>query len=196
MDIFRLLGKRRKKRVKEKMNEDTKLLVSHAKALIQENRYTDAGRCYERASESVHDKETASELLIKASEAFKKPGSFNKAARCCQKAAELLEGKGKAACLMASWKILMDAIAEFEYDCGFEWRGESNGSHDSYLHDIESYGNEAMEVLRQTLQIEGVDANNIIKQAEEKWKEMKEGGGWGATRCWDIIRTVDGERKG
>jgi tetratricopeptide (TPR) repeat protein len=195
MDIFRLLWKRRKKRLEEKMNEDAKQLVSHAEALIEDSRYTDAGRCYERASESVHDKETAAALLIKASEAFRKPGSFNNAARCCQKAAELLEGKGKAVCLMASWQILMDAIAAFEYDCGFEWRGETNGSHDSYLHDIERYANEATDVLRQALRIDGVDANRIIKQAEEKWKEMKEGGGWGATRCWDIIQTVDGERK-
>jgi hypothetical protein len=119
---------------------------------------------------NVRDKETAAALLIKASEAFRKPGSFNKAAGCCQKAAELLEGKGKAACLMASWKILMDAIVAFEYDCGFEWRGETNGSHDSYLNDIERYGNEATDVLRKALRIDGVDANRIIKQAEEKWK--------------------------
>jgi hypothetical protein len=52
MGIFRLVWKRCKKRVKEEMDEDTKQLVSHAEALIQDSRYTDAGRCYERASET------------------------------------------------------------------------------------------------------------------------------------------------
>jgi hypothetical protein len=30
-------------------------------------------------------------------------------------------------------------IVHFEYDCSFEWRGETDGSHDSYQEDIKRY---------------------------------------------------------
>jgi len=97
----------------------------------------------------------------------------------------------KAWGLFDKWKGLIEAIAHFEYDCSFEWRGETDGSHDSYLEDIRRLRKEAEAVLREAVSVEGADRGRILEKAGEVCRKWEETGGWGADRCWKSIRGAD-----
>jgi len=115
---------------------------------------------------------------------------YKEADRCYQNVVQLLDGEQKAECLMDSWKDLIDTIVHFEYDCSFEWRGETDGSHDSYQEDLNRYQKKAEDVLKQALSVKGVDKNRIIEKASDECQKREKEGGWGSSRCWSIIRNV------
>lgn len=89
--------------------------------------------------------------------------------------------------LLAGWMKLIDTIVAFEYDCSFEWRGETDGSHDSYLEDLKRLEREAAEALRQALASEGAQRETLLVQARERCCLCEAEGGWGAERCWASI---------
>jgi tetratricopeptide (TPR) repeat protein len=172
------------------MNELVQGLIREAEEALKNRKYIDAGRCYEKAAETIHHKSQAAKLLRKASGAYRDSGMYPEADRCYQSAVQLLNGEQKAECIMDHWKDLIDTIVHFEYDCSFEWRGETDGSHDSYQEDLNQYQKKAEDVLKQALSVKGVDKNRIIEKASDECKRREKEGGWGASRCWDIIRNV------
>ena len=101
-----------------------------------------------------------------------------------------MEDNQKVQYLMSRWKEIIENIVGFEYDCSFEWRGETNGSHHSYLKAIQQLQKEAQEILKQALSVKGADRNRILEKAREECKKWEEAGGWGSGRCWDIISKV------
>ena len=101
-----------------------------------------------------------------------------------------LEAEQKANNIMEDWIDLIDTIVHFEYDCSFEWRGETDGSHDSYQEDLYRYQKKAEDLLRQALSVEGVAQDRIIERASDECRKREKSGGWGARRCWNIIRNV------
>lgn len=172
------------------MSEQTKRFITEAEEALQNRKYADAGRCYEKAAESTRHKTQAAKLLRKASETYRDSGMVKEADRCFQNAVQLLDGEQKAECLMDCWKDVIETIVHFEYDCSFEWRGETDGSHDSYQEDLNRYQKKAEDVLKQALSVKGVDKNRIIEKASDECRKREKEGGWGASRCWKIIRTV------
>jgi hypothetical protein len=89
--------------------------------------------------------------------------------------------------LLARWKTIVENIVAFEYDCSFEWRGETDGSHDSYLEDLKRLELEAGEALQLALNTEGADRPALLERAGEVCRKMEAEGGWGASRCWASI---------
>ena len=172
------------------MNELVQRFVAEAEEALQKRKYIDACRCYEKAADTARHTTQAAELLRKASETFRKYGRYEEADRCYQKALRLLDGQEKAEYLLNGWIDLIDTIVHFEYDCNFEWRGETDGSHDSYQEDLNRYQNKAENVLKQALTIKGVDKNKIIEKASDECRKLEKAGGWGASRCWNSIRNV------
>lgn len=169
------------------MGEPINDIINEANALLQEGKYSDAGRCYEKAAETTHHKAQAAKLLMKASEAYRYCRMYTEADRCSVGAVKLMDDNQKAQYLLTRWKEIIKNIVEFEYDCSFEWRGDTNGSHDSYLEDIKKLQKEGEDILKQVLRVNGVDKNQIIEKAREECKKWEEAGGWGSDRCWDII---------
>ncbi|MCD4743949.1 MAG: hypothetical protein K8R67_15920 [Desulfobacteraceae bacterium] len=102
----------------------------------------------------------------------------------------MMGGEQKAQYLLECWKDIIDTIVHFEYDCSFEWRGETDGSHDSYLEDINLYQKKAEDVLRRALNVDGIDKDMLIEKAREECRKREEEDGWGSARCWDIINNV------
>jgi hypothetical protein len=109
---------------------------------------------------------------------------------CFKHAMELMDGNQKAQYLLSRWNEIIKTIVEFEYDCSFEWRGETNGSHDSYLEDIRQLQKEGEDILKQALSVNGIDRNYIIEKAREECRKWEKAGGWGSRRCWDIINNA------
>lgn len=167
-------------------------LIAEAEEALNNGNYADAGRCYEQAAEIAPQKSQAVRLFRKASEVFRHSGMNEETDRCFQKALRLLEGSYKVEYLMDRWKDLITTIVQFEYDCSFEWRGETDGTHDSYLEDINRCQEKAEDLLQQALDVEGADYDMIVQKASIECRKREQGGGWGASRCWNIIRNVVG----
>ena len=172
------------------MNELVQRLIKDAEKAYQNKQYFEAGRYYEKAAETTLRKSQAAKLLRSASDIYRNAGKYANADECYQKAILLLEGQQKAECLMDSWKDLIDTIVHFEYDCSFEWRGETDGSHDSYEEDLKKFQIKAENVLKQTLSVKGVDKDKIIEKARDECRTREKEGGWGASRCWNIINNA------
>lgn len=172
------------------MNELAKRFITEAKAALQNRKYIDAGRCFEKAAETILQNSQAGKLFRKASKIYRESGRYKEADRCYQKAVQLLDGQQKAECLLDSWIDLIDTIVHFEYDCSFEWRGETDGSHDSYHEDLNQIQKKAEGVLRQALSVKGADKETIIEKASDECKKREKAGGWGASRCWHAIRNA------
>ena len=128
--------------------------------------------------------------MTKAAGAYRESFMKEDAESCSKQAIELMDDNQKAQYLMSCWKEIIKTIVEFEYDCSFEWRGETNGSHDSYLEDIKRLEKEGEDLLKQMLSVKGVDRNRIIEKAREECRKWEEAGGWGSGKCWDIVNKV------
>jgi hypothetical protein len=176
------------------MRDETKNLLAKAQGYLNERKWNDAGKCFVEAASSVVDKREGVEFLRKAAQACDKWGVPEDAIRCYLEASKFLEKTEKAECLMACFTVYVSNMARYEYDCGFEWRGAMDGSHDAdhdfYQREIKKFQSEAEQVLRKALSIEGADKNKIIKQAKGECTKMKREGGWGESACWNIITNV------
>jgi tetratricopeptide (TPR) repeat protein len=169
------------------MNEIVQRLIKEAEEAYQNKQYFEAGRCYEEAAETTLHKSQAGKLFRSASDVYRNAGKPANADECYQKAIHLLEGQQKAECILDGWKDLIDTIVHFEYDCSFEWRGETDGSHDSYEEDLKQLQIKAEVVLKQALSVKGVDKDRIIEKARDECRTREKEDGWGASRCWSII---------
>ena len=172
------------------MNEIVQRLIKEAEKAFQNTKYAEAGRYYEKAAETTHQEAQSAKLLQKAAEAYRGCGMKEDAERCFKQAVELMDGNQKAEYLLSRWKEIIKTIVAFEYDCGFEWRGETNGSHDSYLEDIRQLQKEGKDILKQALRVNGIDRNDIIEEARAECRKWEEAGGWGSRSCWEIINSA------
>ena len=166
---------------------------------MNKGKFNDAGKCFEEAAASVVDKREAVEFLKKAAQAYDEWGVTEDAVRCHLESSPFLEKTARAECLLACFRIYVSQIAGYEYDCGFEWRGATDGSHDDdhdfYQGRIKQYQSEAEKVLREALSIEGADEDKIIKQANDECIKRKKEGGWGESICWNIITNAKKGRR-
>jgi len=176
------------------MKDKTKILITRAEEYMNERKFNEAGECYEMAAAAAEDKSETVEFLKKAAEAYDKTRKTEDAVRCYTEASQFLEKMEKAECLMACFGVYILEIAGCQYECGYEWRGATDGSHDDdhdyYQGEIKKYQKEAEKILRQALSIEGVNTKKIIKQARNEWKKRKKDGGWGSPQCLKIIENV------
>lgn len=171
--------------------EEIEKLVKEAEESIKQRKFSDAGRYSERAAAIADDKKETVALLKKAAEAFRESRSTHDEIRCYLNAGRLSEGKEKAESLLSCWRAYIQRIVDYEYDCSFEWRGETDGSHDSYLNDLDRYQKEAENVLTQALTVKKVKKKKIIKQAADECRRREQTGGWGASRCWKTIENAE-----
>ena len=169
------------------MNELVNSYISDAEISASNGQYLEAGQFFEKAAGTIRHKSQASKLLIKASEAYRRCWKTEDAERCSQRAVELMDGDQKTQYLLELWKDAIETIVHFEYDCSFEWRGETDGSHDSYQEDINQYVKKAEDILRQAIEVKGVDKDTILEKAREECRKREAKGGWGSASCWKTI---------
>jgi hypothetical protein len=173
--------------------KDIKKLSQEAKDNIERHRFSDAAQCLEKAAIIEADTERKVNLWQEAAALYRQTGECMEAASCYLHASELLETVDKASCLMASWKCLIFGIVTCEYDCSWEWRGdleEHVSSHDVYQRGIQEYQAEAERTLSMILRMEGFDGRKILNEAKLECKRLEQEGGWGASRCTEIIENA------
>ncbi len=184
------------------MRAETNNLIVRAEEYMKEQKFGDAGKCFEETAALVVDKRESTEFLKKAAQAYERSrATYDDALRCYLAASQVLDRAEKAECLLSCFRVYVSKIAGYEYDCGFEWRGATDGSHDDdhyfYQEKIKQYQSEAEKVLRKALSIEGADKNRIIRQAKGECIRRKREGGWGESACRSIItNAIKGSGKG
>lgn len=179
------------------MEDETRNPLAKAKELISARKFSDAAECYETAAAEEDDKKKAADYLKSAALNYDRTRNTEDAVRCTMEAARYLEKTEKAECFVDCFGFYVGGIAGLAYDCCFEWRGETDGSHDDD-HDInqnliDRYAKEAEKMLREALSVEGVKKNKILRLAKKEHNKMKKEGGWGAPRCLKIITSVTKE---
>jgi tetratricopeptide (TPR) repeat protein len=176
------------------MSEETESLIATATELAKNRRFAEAASRFEKAAAVAGDRKRSAGLLRMAAQAYEKTRQPEDAVRCCVEAAGLLEKTKKAECLMDGFGIYVSAIAGYEWDCGFEWRGATDGSHSDdhefYQGEIAKYQKEAEQLLRQALDIKGARRKTILRLARKEYERRRKEGGWGAARCLEIISRV------
>ena len=181
------------------MQDETRSLIAEAEESVGKRAFTEAGRYYERAAATAGAGKEAAELLRKAGEAHAEMLSTGDASRCYRGAGQLLDAEDKAECLIDCWRVYIRAIVAYEYECSYEWRGATDGRHDSdsaiYKDLIMETRREAEEVLRQAVNIEGVDGYAIIEQARDECRRCQREGGWGASMCQGIVAEIASEMR-
>jgi tetratricopeptide (TPR) repeat protein len=170
-------------------------LIARAEEYMNSRRFDDAGRYYEEAAGAVEDEREIAGLLKQAARAYDECGDTEKTVRCYRKAGQFLRGPDKAECLLECWKAYVSAIASCEWECCFEWRGDDShdDDHEIYQGLIRRYQTEAENVLREALNIEGVNRRRIIKLATKECRRRKREDGWGSARGFTTIENVNQE---
>jgi tetratricopeptide (TPR) repeat protein len=155
----------------------------------------DHAKGFEEAAALADDKRDSADLLKKAAQAYEDWGDRENAVRCYLHAAQILEKKEKAECFLACFRLYVEGIAVQQWECGFEWKGVTDGSHDDdhNLHQgiIKEYMCEAEKVLREAMSVEGAGRKKIMKRARAECRRMKKDG-WGASECREVIERVTG----
>ena len=179
------------------MNDEASNLVKSAEEHLQERRFSDAAKCFEQAAGAEGDRTEAAQLWRKAAEAYEETRSMENAGRCYRGAAELMDNEEKTECLMTYWRLLIMEIAGCQWECCFEWRGDMDGEHDDdheyNQNQIMEYREEAERVLREVLNIDGINRRKIIREAKKEHRRRKKDG-WGAGVCATVIANATADR--
>ena len=172
------------------MDDEVQKLVETAEEHLGAHRVTDAAKAFEEAAGRASGAGPTAQLLRRAADAHAQTRSTAEAGRCYRQAAQFLDGDDRAECLMAHWRNLILEIAGCLYDCSFEWRGATDGSHDDdhdyYQGAVAKLRSEAEQVLEEALQVKGANRRRIAREARKECRRRQKDG-WGAGICRDIV---------
>jgi hypothetical protein len=102
-------------------------------------------------------------------------------------ASTFLQDEEKFECLIACWKTFIKAIAAYQYETSFEWKGEVENLDPSYGNTIEKYYSQAVSVLVKVFAIREKDANGLLDMLRSECAKMSNEGGWAASECISSI---------
>jgi hypothetical protein len=163
-----------------------KFLVDEAGSLFKQYKYGEAARIYLELAETSTDSVQKIGFYRKAAEAYHELGSYDEETACMLRACHLLEGEEKIDCLVSVFRIYIVAIAVFQYDTGFEWKGEPENLHEGYDETIRGYYDKAVDVLK-AARTENVDESRLLEKLGIECIKRQSDGGWGADHCWEAI---------
>ena len=100
---------------------------------------------------------------------------------------DFLYGEEKIDCLVLCWKVYITAIAVYQYETGFEWKGEVENLDPSYSETIQAYYSKAVDVLEIALKIKGVDKVRLLDILKAECVNKRNEGGWASSECVSSI---------
>jgi hypothetical protein len=122
-------------------------------------------------------------LLRKAADTYHQLVSFDEEAQCLISLSNLLESDERIDCLVSAWRIYILAIAVFQYDTSFEWKGESENLCGSYSETIRDYFEKAVATLRTALRQRDVDRCKLREKLVDECVKRQNEGEWGSDHC-------------
>jgi len=162
-------------------------LTNNADEYSKQHKYGEAAKLYEAEAESTNDASHKISLYKKAASAYHEYGSYDEEARCMMSACSLLDGDEKIECLISCWKAYITAIAVYQYDTGFEWRGEAENLDPSYSNTIQGYYSKAVNVLEIVLKIRNIDRGRLLDVLNAECVNKRNEGGWAASECFSSV---------
>ena len=163
-------------------------MTSNADDHFKQHRCIEAAKLYEDAAQSTKEVSNKIELYKKAAAAYDEYGSYDEEVRCLMLACSLLRGEDKVDCLVLCWKAYIKAIAVFQYDTGFEWKGEIENLNPSYGETIENYYKKAVNVLEKALTVQGVNKSRLLDKLNAECEKRQGEGGWAASECFSSVK--------
>jgi hypothetical protein len=162
-------------------------LIDKADEYFKQHKYSEAAKLFEAEAKSTNNVLQKIGLYKKASSAYYEDGSYDEVARCLMSACSLLDGDEKLDCLVSCWKTYITAIAVFQYDTGFEWKGEAENLHGSYNKIIQDYYTKAVNTLKTAFKIRNVDKGRLLNILNAECVKRRREGGWAASECVSSI---------
>jgi hypothetical protein len=173
--------------VSKQIIELKNILIDKADEYLKQHKYSEAAKLFEAEAKSTNNAPEKIVLYKKASRAYHEYGSYDDEARCLMSACSLLDGDEKLDCLVSCWKTYITAIAVFQYDTGFEWKGEAENLHESYDETIQGYYSKAVNMLKTALKIRNVDKVRLLNVLKAECVKRHSEGGWAASECISSI---------
>jgi hypothetical protein len=162
-------------------------LLSTADDYLRHKKYSEAPKLFEEAAKSANDVKSTIAFYRKAAEAYDDLGSYEEEARCLMITSTFLQGKEKIDCLIACWKTYIKAIAVYQYEASFEWKGEVENLDPSYGKTIEKYYSQSVNVLKKVFAIRKNDVDGLLDELRSECAIMSNEGGWAVSECASSI---------
>jgi hypothetical protein len=147
-------------------------------------------KLYEAQAISAGNDSERITLYKKAAAVHHELGSYMEEAHCLAQASKLLHGEERTECLISCWGVYITAIAVYQYEAGFEWKGEVKNLDPSYDEKLRHYYEGAIDALDKALKIEGVDRDKLLEKLDAECVRRRNEGGWGASECLSSIDLV------
>jgi tetratricopeptide (TPR) repeat protein len=163
------------------------LLSNIAEEYLKQHKYFEAAKIFEAEAESTNNASHKISLYKKASQTYHEYGSYDDEARCLFQASNFLEDEEKIGCLVSCWKTYVTAIAVFQYDTGFEWKGEAENLHESYAETIQNYYNKAVKALEEAFKVKNVNKDRLLDTLNAECAKRRSEGGWAESECISSI---------
>jgi hypothetical protein len=147
-------------------------------------------RRYESLAGEAKDDSKKVILFKKAAAMHHELGSYLEEARCLSLACGLLAGEDKVECLVLCWGVYINAIAIYQFEVGFEWKGEEENLDSSYMETIGRFYDGAIDALEKALKTAGVERERLLERLYAECVKRKQEGGWGESECFSSIDRV------
>jgi len=170
-------------------------MYNEAEELFKNAKYNEAAKIFFKLAELTNKKEDKKKYLQKAADSYQKIGSLDEEAACIFEISTLCEGKEKVDHLVSVWRIYILAIAVYQYDTSFEWKGEVNNLNGSYEEKINNYYNKAVNAIILALDEKGVDEKSLLEILGNECVKRQNEGGWGSEYCWRSIHSAWNNKK-
>lgn len=165
-------------------------MINEADELFKASRYVEAAKLYIEIAEKSENLLEKKIFLKKAADSYHELGSFDEEAACIYKILSLSEGIEKVELLVKVWSIYILAIAGYQYETSFEWKGEVENLDEAYGEKINYYYSEAVKAIRLALEEKGVDKKWLLEALGNECVKRQNEGGWGADHCWNSIHSA------
>ena len=163
------------------------ILTNNAEEYYKLHKYVEAAKLFEAEAESTNDASSKISLYRKAASAYHEYGSYDEETRCLMLVSDFLYGEEKIDCLVLCWKVYITAIAVYQYETGFEWKGEVENLHGSYEETIRGYYSKAVKVLVAAFKIGDVDRGRLLDVLNAECVKRRGEGGWAVSECVSSI---------
>ena len=162
-------------------------MSKEAESLYKQHKYSEAAKIYLDLAKVTNDNSRKIILFEKAVDAFHQLGACDEESECLLNLSSLLVGGEKLNCLVSAWRVYIMAIAVFQYDSGFEWKGEPENLNVSYDEIIQGYFEKAVAILKTALDQRDVNRKELLEKLGNECAKRQNEGGWGADHCWKTI---------
>ena len=159
-------------------------LSKEAEVLYKNHKYLEAAKIYLDLAKAEEEPSQKIVFIGKAADAYHQMCAFDEEVECLLTLGRLREGEERINCIVSAWRVYIMAIAIFQYETGFEWKGNPENLTDSYDETITNYFDKAVSILKTALKQDAIDREVLLEKLGNECAKRENEGAWGADHCW------------